>query len=162
MAFREQLLVCLYCILTNAILLHLLKMPLNHTSGIIFHNNFFTSWFQKVNWLWYGPWSFWSSYCLTYTWYTFSQVAYYDKMIKSFNYYPIKIGRQGSFLHVALRWKFQSQGCQRFLQNEDILPYEKNIAIWIFRLPYFCIVKFHKKWPLKSAIWSYKINITCF
>ena len=38
-------------------------------------------------------------------------------------------GGLGSFLHGALRWKFQSQGYQRFLQNEDILPYEKNIAI---------------------------------
>ena len=42
------------------------------------------------------------------------------------------IGAQGSFLHVTLRWKFQSQGCQRFLRNEDILPYEKNITIWIY------------------------------
>ena len=61
-------------------------------------------------------------------------------------------GGQGSFLHVTFRWKFQSQGCQRFLRNEDILPYEENMTIWIFGLPYFPIVKFHAKWPLKSAI----------
>ena len=52
-------------------------------------------------------------------------------------------------------------GCQRFLRNEDILPYEKNIAILIFGPPYFPIVRFHEKWPLKSATQSYEINITC-
>ena len=61
----------------------------------------------------------------------------------------------------TFRWNFQSQGYQRFLRNEDILPYEKNIAIWIFGPPYFPIVKFHEKWPLKPAIWSYKIKIIC-
>ena len=70
-------------------------------------------------------------------------------------------GGPGSFLQVKLRWKFQSQGFQRFLRNEDILPYEENIAIWIFGPPYFPIVKFHEKWPLKPAIWSYKIKIIC-
>ena len=70
-------------------------------------------------------------------------------------------GGQGSFLHVTLWWKFPSQGSQCFLWNKDILPYEKNIAIRIFGPLHFPIVKFHEKWPLKSAIWSCKIKIIC-
>ena len=68
---------------------------------------------------------------------------------------------QRSFMHVTLRWKFQSQECQSSLRYEDILPYKKNIAIRIFGPLHFLIVKFHEKCPLKSAIWNYKINITC-
>ena len=85
--------------------------------------------------------------------------SFWIKMLK--NVFKAIGGGPGSFLQVKLRWKFQSQGCQRFLRNEDILPYEKIIAIWIFGPPYFPIVKFHEKWPLKSAIWSYKIKIIC-
>ena len=63
---------------------------------------------------------------------------------------------QGSFLHVTFRWKFQSQGCQRFLWNEDILPYMENMTIWIFELPYsnLDLVKILKKWSNFRQIWQ--------
>ena len=38
----------------------------------------------------------------------------------------------------------------------------RYITIWIFRHPYFPVVKFHKKWPLTSAIQSYKSILHAF
>ena len=37
----------------------------------------------------------------------------------------------------------------------------KILLFEFFRLHILSMVKFHEKWHLKSAIWSYKINITC-
>ena len=37
----------------------------------------------------------------------------------------------------------------------------REFAIWLFVPPYFPIFKFHGKWPLQSATWSYRINVIC-
>ena len=95
---------------------------------------------------------------------SYFQIVPFEKMVNNLNVqylFTLKAiggGGQGSFLHMNLRWKLQSQGCQCFLRNEDISPCKKNIAIWLCVPPYFPIVKFHENWPLKSVIWSYKIK----
>ena len=51
-----------------------------------------------------------------------------------------------------IQMKVTIAGMSMLLRNEDISLYKENMTIWIVGLPYFPIVKFLAKWPLKSAI----------